>query len=202
MESIWITKWTRHKCMMEHVPVRVSEKARSYWIVRRHRSEKFNDSNGCIRVHAQSDQGHGASKGALIFCFSFCYFTFLLAQLRLVFVTRESSLLTPCLALVLSSPAANTMHITLRLAVVEKPGLKNDFHNYFNYSIWNSRSEYVYFRRLSVCIKSLNGELAADGRESCCGSHWDQQLTDMLAQNTDSSNSYLRGKKKWKCIYI
>lgn len=52
-------------------------KARSYWIVRRHRSEQIHYSNGCIRVHAELDQGHGASKEALMLCFLLLFFPFL-----------------------------------------------------------------------------------------------------------------------------
>lgn len=60
---------------MEHVPVRVSERQDRIGLSDdTDQSEQINYSNGCIRVHAQLDQGHGASKGALMFCFLFLFF--------------------------------------------------------------------------------------------------------------------------------
>lgn len=86
---------------MEHVPVRVSERQDHIGLSDdTDQSEQINYSNGCIRVHAQLDQGHGVSKGALMFCFLFSFFLFLflflLAHFRLVFVKGGSSLLTLC----------------------------------------------------------------------------------------------------------
>lgn len=53
---------------MEHVPVRVSERQDHVGLSDdTDQSEQINYSNGCIRVHAQLDQGHGVSKGALMF---------------------------------------------------------------------------------------------------------------------------------------
>lgn len=81
---------------MEHVPVRVSERQDRIGLSEdTDQSEQINYSNGCIRAHAQLDQGHGASKGALMFCFLFC-FLFLLVHFQLVFVKGESSVLTLC----------------------------------------------------------------------------------------------------------
>lgn len=87
---------------MEHAPVRVSERQDRIGLSDdTDQSEQINYSNGCIRVHAQLDQGHGASKGALMFCFLFLFFLFyfflfLLAHFQLVVVKGESSVLTLC----------------------------------------------------------------------------------------------------------
>lgn len=85
---------------MEHAPVRVSERQDRIGLSDdTDQSEQINYSNGCIRVHAQLDQGHGASKGALMFCFLFFlfyFFLFLLAHFQLVVVKGESSVLTLC----------------------------------------------------------------------------------------------------------
>lgn len=55
--------------MMEHVPARVSERQDHIGLSDDTGSEQIHYSDGCIRVHAQLDQGHGASKRALMLCF-------------------------------------------------------------------------------------------------------------------------------------
>lgn len=54
---------------MEHVPARVSERQDHIGLSKDTGPNKFIILMDALRVHAQLDQGHGASKGALMICF-------------------------------------------------------------------------------------------------------------------------------------
>lgn len=99
---------------MEHVPVRVSERQDRIGLSDdTDQSERINYSNGCIRVHAQLDQGHGASKGALMFCFLFLFIYFIFTSPLSVSVCKGGiQRVNSVLGLVLAAKCR--MHMTLR----------------------------------------------------------------------------------------
>lgn len=79
-------------------------------------------------MHAQLDQGHGASKGALMICFILMFIFICMCVFFVVFFFTSPRLVSVCgggiqtvesvLGLVFIPPAANRMHIPLSIEEV------------------------------------------------------------------------------------